>query len=276
MDDATTNFNPQGSQMADESMVRNLDAQARAIWPQEAPLFERYALPAQARILDAGCGTGEISSRLARMFPQAEVLGVDIIEAHLELARRRYAELGSRLRFERQSIYELTAADDSYDVAVCRHVLHSIPRADEVVAELVRVTRPGGYLHVVAEDYRMLHFQTRDGVDPADFWHAVSLQFGHATGTDLFIGRNMYSIFRRLGLTGIAVDYVIVDTLRAPRETFANIIEAWRDGYSGAIEEHTAFSRPSAIAYFDAMAAVIRDPQGYACWLLPVASARVP
>ncbi len=60
-----TDLNPQAKQMADESMVRTLDAQARAIWPQEVELFRRYSLPSEARILDAGCGTGEISSRLA-------------------------------------------------------------------------------------------------------------------------------------------------------------------------------------------------------------------
>ena len=60
-----TDLNPQAKQMADESMVRNLAAQAQAIWPQEAPLFRRYTLPASPRILDAGCGTGEGASRLA-------------------------------------------------------------------------------------------------------------------------------------------------------------------------------------------------------------------
>jgi len=40
-----TDLNPQAKQMADESMVRNLDAQARAIWPQEIPLLRRYLLP---------------------------------------------------------------------------------------------------------------------------------------------------------------------------------------------------------------------------------------
>ena len=69
-----TDLNPQAKQMADESMVRNLDAQARAIWPQEMPLLRRYALPAEARILDAGCGTGEGSSRLAELFPRAKPL----------------------------------------------------------------------------------------------------------------------------------------------------------------------------------------------------------
>ncbi len=95
-----TDLNPQARQMADESMVRNLDAQARAIWPQEVPLIRRYALRAKARILDAGCGTGEASSRLAELFPNTSVLGVDIVDAHLDLARSRYAHFGSRLRFE--------------------------------------------------------------------------------------------------------------------------------------------------------------------------------
>ena len=262
--------------MADESMVRNLEAQARAIWPQESPLFSRYALPARPAILDAGCGTGEISSRIATMFPQAQVLGVDIVDAHLDLARTRYADLAPRLRFDRQSIFELREPDGRFDLTICRHVLHALPHAETVVAELARVTRSGGYLHVIPEDYRMLHFQRHGEIDPSDFWHAAPVQFGAATGTDLFIGRNIFTIFTQLGLTDIAMEYVVVDTLRTPRETFAAIIEAWRDGYAGAIGEHTTISREKAIEYFDAMAAVIRDPLGYACWLLPVASARVP
>ncbi|MBV9027807.1 MAG: class I SAM-dependent methyltransferase, partial [Candidatus Eremiobacteraeota bacterium] len=100
-------LNPQARQMADESMVRNLEAQANAIWPQERPLFARYALPAQANILDAGCGTGEISSRVAELYPKARVLGVDIVDEHLALARTRYAGLANRLRFEHQSVFEL-------------------------------------------------------------------------------------------------------------------------------------------------------------------------
>src|SRR6202043_4269497 len=170
-------------------MVRNLDAQARAIWPQELPLLRRYALPAAPRILDAGCGTGEGASRLAELFPHAHVLGVDIVDPHLELARRRYASLAPRLTFEHQSIFELKAADRSFDLTVCRHVLHSIPHADRVIGELARVTRRGGYLHLIPEDYGMLHFQ-RAALDPREFWHTVPARFGTASGTDLFIGRN--------------------------------------------------------------------------------------
>jgi ubiquinone/menaquinone biosynthesis C-methylase UbiE len=270
-----TDLNPQAKQMADESMVRNLEAQAKAIWPQESALFRRYALPSEARILDAGCGTGEGASRLAGLFPRAHVLGVDIIDSHLELARSRYSDLGPRLAFEHQSVFELSAADRIFDLTVCRHVLHSIPHPERAIAELVRVTRRGGYLHLVPEDYGMLHFQ-RGALDPRDFWHVVPAAFGSATQSDLFIGRNIFGILAAMNLEEITVDYVVVDTLRVPRETFAAILEAWRDGYAESIGRLTPITQESAAAYFDQMIANIRDPQGYAVWMVPVVSARVP
>src|SRR5205085_1322475 len=194
-----TDLNPQARQMANESMVRNLAAQADAIWPQEAPLLDRYALPLEARILDAGCGTGEIASRLAQRFPRATVLGIDIVEAHLHLARSRYADLAPRLAFEHQSVYALDATDGTFDLTVCRHVLQAIPHPDRVLAELARV----------------------------------------------------------------------------PRDTFASILEAWRDGYAEPIAQYTPVSKADAQAYFDQMVADIRDPRRYAVWMVPVASARV-
>jgi ubiquinone/menaquinone biosynthesis C-methylase UbiE len=270
-----TDLNPQAKQMADESMVRNLAAQARAIWPQESALFRRYNLSGELRILDAGCGTGEITSRLGEMYAQARVLGVDIIDAHLALARSRAAALAPRVTFEHQSIFELNVPDRTFDLVVCRHVLHSIPHADRVIVELARVTRSGGRLHLIPEDYGMLHFQ-RGALDPRRFWHEVPAAFGDKTDTDMFMGRDTYEILRRIGLADIAVDYVVVDTVRVPRETFASIIEAWRDGYVEPIVEYTTLSAGDATAYFNQMIADIRNPAKYAVWMVPVVSARVP
>lgn len=269
------NRNPQAREMADESMVRNLAAQALAIWPQEEPLFGRYQLADRARVLDVGCGTGEISSRLARLFPRAEVRGVDIIDAHLELARERYRDLAPRLSFEHRDAFELGLATGSFDLTVCRHVLQAIPRAERVLAELTRVTRRGGWLHLVAEDYGMIHFPRRR-MEPDEFWHQGPLQFGAATGTDLHVGRHAYGILRKLGFSEVRVDYVVVDPLRVPRETFAAIFTAWRDGYADALAAHTRFSRAEAVAHFDDMIATLGDPDGYGVWMVPVVAARVP
>jgi len=271
-----TDLNPQREQMADESMVRNLEAQAIAIWPQEAPLYQRYGLSPGIDILDAGSGTGEGASRLAELYPQSKVLGVDVLDHHLELARNRYAKLASRVRFEHRSIYELGLPDASFDLTVFRHVLHSIPYVEAVVAELARVTRPGGWLHLIPEDYGMLHFEKGGQVDPDEFWWEVPKIFGEKTKTDLYIGRNIYTILVALGLENIAIDYVIVDTLRVPRETFAAIITAWRDGYAELSAEYSRFTVQQSTALFDQMIETILDPKQYAVWMVPVVGARVP
>jgi len=269
------NLNPQFEQMADESMVRNLAAQAIAIWPQERELFLRAPLGAVTRILDAGCGTGQISSRLADLFPESTIDAVDIIDAHLDLARRSFPQLSGRVRFARGDIFGLEFADETFDLSVCRHVLQAVPHADRVVAELARVTKSGGTLHLIAEDYGMIHFQ-EGRCDPDLFWKEGPQAFGTATGTDLRIGRNAHPILRELGIRDIAIDYVIVDTLRVPREIFAAIWEAWRDGYSDAIAQHTRFTIDEVRDYFADMIATIRDPSRYAAWFVPVVSGTVP
>ena len=271
----TDDLNPQAKEMADESMVRNLAAQAEAIWPQEKGLFERYRLSPQANILDAGCGTGEISCRLLQMFQEARLLGVDIIDDHLERARVRCKELGERVRFENRSIFELGLPDATFDLVVCRHVLQAIPHAERAVAELVRVTRRGGRIHLIAEDYSMIHFERRD-LDADDFWNVGPRQFADATGTDLRVGRRAYGILRRLGLADITVDYVVVDPLRVSRATFAAIWKAWRDGYADTVSANTSLTRESFLRHFEDMIETIEDPFGYGVWHVPVVAARVP
>jgi ubiquinone/menaquinone biosynthesis C-methylase UbiE len=270
------NTNPQEREMADESMVRNLAAQAEAIWPQEVSLFPRYGLRPDAKILDAGCGTGEISVRLAQLFPAAQVLGVDILAAHLERGRARAQAMGlqERVRFEERSVYGLDLPAGSFDLVVCRHVLHAIPNADRVLAELARVARGGGWLHLLSEDYGMIHFEPRT-LDADAFWDTVPKRFGEATGSDLHFGRRTYRLVRQLGLRNVTVDYLVVDTARVPRPTFAAIWEAWRDGYADAVAEHTPMTREEFLAHFEEMLATIRDPVGYGVWLVPIIAAQL-
>jgi SAM-dependent methyltransferase len=265
----------QVNEMADESMVRNLAAQAEAIWPQEEPLFLRHAMPPGARVLDVGCGTGEIVSRLAARFTDATFLGIDLEEPHLERARARCAAFGTRVWFETGNALALPFEADRFDLVVCRHVLQALPDAPRAVAEMARVTRPGGRLHLLAEDYGMLwcHPTPRDS---DEFWQRLPQEFGRAIGCDNHIGRKMFGVLADLGLRDIAIDYVVVDTVRVPRDTFARIWEAWRDGYADTIAEHTNLPRDEVEGRWNEMIACVRDPRGYALWQVPVWSARKP
>jgi len=265
-------LNPQGAQMADESMIRTLAAQIEAIWPQEKSLLD--FLPRKARVLDVGAGTGEFSAKLAAAWPDAQVLGVELLEASVAHARARHAALAPRLKFEVGDAFALRQPDNSFDLVANRHMVQSVPHVERILAELVRVTRPGGRVHVLAEDYSMLHFMSGP-LDPDALWRKGPVEFSQRTGTDSRIGRRMWTLMRAAGLTNVCVDYVVVDTLRVPRRVFADIITAWRDGYVDALATP---DWPSHVVrqHFDEVIASILNPEHYGVWHLPIVSGVKP
>ena len=270
-----TDRNPQAEQMADESMVRNLAAQAEAIWPQEQALLDLEGLARDARVLDVGCGTGEFSSRLADLLTEVRITGVDVHQPHLDVAARACAKFGERVAFRHGDAFHLDFADDSFDLVACRHLIQAIPTPEDAVREMVRVARPGGRIHLVAEDYAMMHFHpTRHDVD--DFFLRGPCVFAERTGTDLRSGRKMFGVLSRLGLENVAVDYVVIDTTRVPRATMLEIFTAWRDGYAAGVAEVSDLPRDYVDACWEDMRSAIADPHGYAVWQLPVVRGRLP
>lgn len=267
----TKHRNPQAEQMADESMLRTLRAQAEAIWPQEQTLLARYGEP--SRIADIGCGSGEITSRLAARYPKAEIVGVDILESSVAYAREAHASLAPRVRFEQGDAFELKFAANDFDLVVCRHMTQAVPEPEKVIAELCRICKPGGWLHVLSEDYGMLHMAP-GAVDPDRLWYEGVIPFTLQTHTDARIGRRTWAIMNEFGLQDLRVDYVVVDSLRVPRQTFGTIIEAWRDGYSEVIAEHSKLDEAEVRALFQQSIDAILDPRQYAVWHIPIASGR--
>lgn len=106
------------------------------------------------------------------------------------------------------------------------------------------------------------------------FWQRLPQIFGRALGCDNHIGRKMFTVLTDLGLQQITVDYAVVDTVRVPRETFARIWEAWRDGYTDSIAQHTGVPRAEIAEHWREMIECVRDPRGYALWQVPIWSAR--
>ena len=260
--------------MGDESMVRNLAFQAQAIWPQEQSLFARYDLPDAPRILDLGCGTGEITRRLADLYPHARITGVDILDHVLDIARRNSLAYTYRVDYQVGDAFALALPDAGFDLVVCRHMSQAIPDFALALDEMSRVLKPGGWLHLLSEDYGMLRMP-HSARDPDSFWMGTALPFLESIGCDGRIGRHSPTLLQQRGYADVAADYVIVDTLRVPREMFAGIMSAWRDGYTEALA--TASGRPEqdVRADFDAMIHAIETPPQYVVWHVPVISGRL-
>lgn len=267
--------NPQAEQMGDESMARNLAHQAEAIWPQERALFDRYRLPGSPRILDLGCGTGEITRRLAARYPAATLRGVDILEGNLARARA-LGDAGGRISYAVGDAFALDCADASFDLVACRHMSQAVPGFPEVLAEITRVLAPGGWLHLLSEDYGMLHFPASAGFDPDLFWNRNAIAYLDSVGCNGRVGRDTPALLAGAGYEDITMDYVVVDTLRVPRDTFAGVLRAWRDGYVDTLAEASRREPADVRADFERMLAAIETPPAYACWHVPIAGARKP
>ena len=268
--------NPQAEQMGDESMARNLAHQAEAIWPQEAPLFDRYGLSGPLRILDLGCGTGEITRRLAARYPQAQLIGVDILEGNLAIARQASGEFGECIAYEQGDAFALRFGDRHFDLVVCRHMSQAVPDFPLVLSEITRVLKPGGWLHLLSEDYGMLHMPVieRNGArfDPDRFWNENAVAYLHSVGCDGRIGRHSPALLAQAGYQAIALNFITVDTLRVPRDTFAGIMRAWRDGYAQVLAEASGRSIADVAGDFDTIIGSIETPPYYAVWHVPVVS----
>jgi ubiquinone/menaquinone biosynthesis C-methylase UbiE len=97
-------------------------------------------VPPPRRALDLGTGTGVVALALAKRYPEAEVVGIDLSPGMIEEARRKLApELAGRVSFEEGDASGLACPDGEFELVVLSNM---IPFADE----LARIAAPGGTL----------------------------------------------------------------------------------------------------------------------------------
>jgi len=118
--------------------------------------LDRLPLPAGAHVLDAGCGSGRT---LQDLRAYGEVSGIELSPLAVEHARRR--QLGD-VRVGR--VEELPWKEDTFDLVTCLDVLEHTPDDRAALAEVRRVTKPGGWLLLTVPAYPVL-WSTHDEVN---------------------------------------------------------------------------------------------------------------
>jgi SAM-dependent methyltransferase len=101
-------------------------------------------------VLDAGCGTGGLISRLRRAHPSWRFAGIDFMPLACELARER---CGPGVEIREASITALPFADASFEAVACADVLTQIDNPEVAVKEFFRVLQPGGVVVINVAAY---------------------------------------------------------------------------------------------------------------------------
>jgi ubiquinone/menaquinone biosynthesis C-methylase UbiE len=124
-------------------------------------LADRLRLGEVSRIADIGCGVGHWSMLVhARLAKDAELIGIDRDAVNVAGAIERAARLApdKRLSFREGDALDLPLADDSVGAATCQTLLIHLAEPRRALAEMIRITRPGGLILAVEPNNMMSGF----------------------------------------------------------------------------------------------------------------------
>ena len=100
--------------------------------------------------LDIATGTGDFAIQTAEMFPDSHIVGVDISEGMLEIARQKVADKGlQHMEFTKEDCTSLTYSDESFDAVTAAFGIRNFADLDKGLREMCRVLRKGGKLCIV-------------------------------------------------------------------------------------------------------------------------------
>jgi SAM-dependent methyltransferase len=163
--------------------------------------LRHFHVPAGARVLDAGCGSGVMSRLLASHHPESEVVGVDQNPRYVSFATERAAPEGlANLSFESADIRKLPFETASFDVVCSQNVLFYIADQQAALQEFRRVLKPGGQLVISLRHQTLL---TNVPEDPALQRRLERVIYSLA---DILLARRLPLMYRDAGFEDVTVD----------------------------------------------------------------------
>src|SRR5581483_7685834 len=126
--------------------VRRLRILHQVYGPGTEAMFGRLGLRDGLRVLEVGCGSGNIACWVAeRVGPGGSVLGIDNSPGQVEQARQLARERGLRnVEFQVADAYSPKPPEESFDLAYCRLVLMHLPHPRDALAIMRSLVKPGG------------------------------------------------------------------------------------------------------------------------------------
>jgi len=153
------------------------------------------------RYLDVGCGTGDDVRALAGLVgSQGLIAGIDNSQAMIAEANRRAEGSPLRVQFQAGDALNLPFDAGSFDGSLADRSLMHIPDPLRAIAEMARVTRPGGSVVVFEVDFETLVIDAADRVLARKVAHSWCDSFRNG-----WLGRHIPALFQDVGLTEVRV-----------------------------------------------------------------------
>ena len=113
---------------------------------------KKYVLPLleknkELKILDVGCGTGQLISEISELYPSVDYLGIDVAKNMIRVARE--SNRGAKIRFLNVSVDDFVC-DEQFDVIICTHAFPYFPDKNAAARKMSDLCSMGGKIIIVS------------------------------------------------------------------------------------------------------------------------------
>ncbi|MBU0716760.1 MAG: methyltransferase domain-containing protein [Planctomycetes bacterium] len=179
-------------------------------------------------VVEVGCGTGAIAREVAAKVAPGQVIGVDREEAQLETAKRLAVDQGiTNVRFLRDDAAAIDLPDNTCDAAYCRFLLEHVADPVEVVGELARVVKPGGWVCAYEWD-NTLEAMYPEAPAHREVWQGI-YTYQEKLGGEPRIARKLYRVFLDAGLGDIQAEARVWSVTGGEPEKLRMFVEGARE-----------------------------------------------
>ncbi len=183
-----------------------LQRQAEELLPDSAVLLDRVGLRPGDSAIDLGCGPRGVIDLLAeRVVPSGRVVGLDADAAHVAMASEFVASRGlSGVEVVCGDARDTGLESGSFDLVHARTLLITVPRPAEVLAEMVRLAKPGGWVAGLEPDTEAaICYPPHPAFDR--LCEIFTIAFSR-NGADPHFGRRLAELYRQAGLHDVTVE----------------------------------------------------------------------
>jgi SAM-dependent methyltransferase len=234
---------------------------------QYEPLFESLKPRAEEHILDVGCGTGGAVRAVARrVLGIGRVVGVDNSATMIAAATERATGLALPIEFQTADAGALPFDNDSFDACFSIGLMEVVPDPRSALAEMVRVTRPGGRLFLNTHDAGMMGLDSGERETTRKIMDFVCDH--EANG---WIGRQLFGLCADAGL-----DHVRVAAWPWVTTDFNLAFDLWLGDFVSHAREAGAISATEAEAWIDDLKARHAAGRFFLCQIGFTATASKP